>query len=128
MSRQMTGREWTQLLQLRGRHFYQTIFGQNIRMHLKYLELSMSSSFARKAFFCFCWGLFLALPLSLFAQTNYYGTNGVEYAIAGSLPGDQVWPDVAVSSAGGFIVWQDNATDGSGWGISARKLDATLAG
>ncbi len=62
------------------------------------------------------------------AQTNYYGTNGTEYAIIGSLPGDQVFPDVAVSPAGGFVVWQDNATDGDGWGVSARRLDSTLAG
>ena len=29
---------------------------------------------------------------------------------------------------GGFVVWQDNATDGSGWGVSARRLDGTLSG
>ena len=44
------------------------------------------------------------------------------------LPGDQVWPDVAVGANGGFVVWQDNATDGSGWGVSARRLDGTLSG
>jgi hypothetical protein len=26
------------------------------------------------------------------------------------------------------VVWQDNITDGSGWGISARRLDSTLSG
>ena len=54
------------------------------------------------------------LPFS--AQTNYYANNGTEYAIVGSLPGDQVFPDAAVTPAGGFVVWQDNITDGSGWG------------
>ena len=88
----------------------------------------MSLSFARKAAICFCWGLFLVLPATTFAQTNYYTTNGVEYAIAGSLPGDQVWPDVAVATNGGFVVWQDNVTDGSGWGVSAMRLDGTLSG
>ena len=53
---------------------------------------------------------------------------GSEYAIIGQLPGDQVWPDVAVSTNGGFVVWQDNATDGSGWGVSATRLDGTLSG
>ena len=84
--------------------------------------------FARRAAICFCWGLFLMLPAAVFAQTNYYATNGTEYLIAGSLPGDQVFPDAAVTTNGGFLVWQDNATDGSGWGVSAMKLDGTLSG
>lgn len=88
----------------------------------------MSLSLARKAAICFCWGLFLAMPAAVFGQTNYYITNGVEYAIAGPLPGDQVWPDVALGTGGGFVVWQDNATDGSGWGVSAQRLDGTLSG
>lgn len=62
------------------------------------------------------------------AQTNYYTPNGSEYAIAGSLPGDQLFPDAAISSGGGFVVWQDNVTDGSGWGVSAQRLDGTLSG
>jgi len=84
--------------------------------------------FARRAAIRFCWGLFFCVPAVVFGQTNYYATNGTEYAIIGSLPGDQVWPDVAVTPAGGFVVWQDNITDGSGWGISARRLDSTLSG
>jgi hypothetical protein len=43
------------------------------------------------------------------------------------LPGDQVWPDVAAGINGGFIVGQDNATDGSGLGVSASRLDFTLS-
>ncbi len=87
----------------------------------------MSLSFARKAAICFCWGLFLVLPAAVFGQTNYYTTNGTEYAVVGQLPGDQVWPDVAAGTNGGFVVWQDNATDGSGWGVSATRLDSTLS-
>ena len=37
------------------------------------------------------------------------------------------WPDVAAGASGGFVVWQDNATDGSGWGVSATRLDSTLS-
>jgi hypothetical protein len=85
-------------------------------------------SFTRKTAVCLCWGLVFALPAAVLGQTNYYATNGTEYAIIGSLPGDQVWPDVAVNASGGFVVWQDNATDGSGWGVSARRLDSTLSG
>ena len=62
------------------------------------------------------------------AQTNYYAANGTEYPIIGSLLGDQVFPDVAISPTNGIVVWQDNATDGDGWGISARRLDGTLSG
>jgi hypothetical protein len=82
--------------------------------------------FARRAALCFCWGLAVGIPAAVFAQTNYYTTNGTEYAIIGSLPGDQVCPDAALNSSGGFAVWQDNITDGSGWGISATRLDTTL--
>ena len=89
----------------------------------------MPLTFAREAAIYFCGGLFLLLPAVVFGQTqtNYYAANGTEYAIVGSLPGDQILPDVAVNSSGGFVVWQDNVTDGSGWGISATRLDsATL--
>jgi hypothetical protein len=106
-------------------HFAKRIIGQNAPARLAFF---MSLSFARKAAICFCWGLFLVMPAAVFAQTNYYTTNGMEYAVVGSLPGDQVWPDVAVATNGGFVVWQDNATDGSGWGVSAQKLDGTLSG
>lgn len=86
------------------------------------------SPFVRNAIMCLCWGLLLAVSTTVSGQTNYYATNGTEYAIIGSLPGDQVWPAVAITTNGGFVVWQDNATDGSGWGVSARRLDGTLSG
>lgn len=85
-------------------------------------------SFTRQPAGCLAWVLALALPAAVSGQTNYYATNGTEYAIVGSLPGDQVWANVAVNATGGFVVWQDNATDGSGWGVSARRLDSTLSG
>ena len=82
----------------------------------------------RRTAVCLCWGLSLVIPVAVYAQTNYYAANGTEYAVVGSLPGDQVWPDVALNSSGGFVVWQDNITDGSGWGVSAHGLDGTLSG
>jgi hypothetical protein len=75
-----------------------------------------------------CWGWLLALPGVVGGQTNYYATNGTVYAIAGLLPGDQVRPDVAVTTTGGFTVWQDNATDGNGLGVSAMRINGTLSG
>jgi hypothetical protein len=109
--------------------FGERIFGQNARLRLDSSEPFMSSLlFARRAAICFCWGLFLGIPTAVFGQTNYYRTNGTEYAVVGSLPGDQVFPDVAVAPGGGFAVWQDNITDGSGWGVSAMQLNGTLSG
>src|SRR5215472_18906078 len=87
-----------------------------------------SGFFSRPAVVCLCWGWMLMLPAVVRGQTNYYATNGTEYAIIGSLPGDQVHPDVAVTTSGGFAVWQDNITDGDGWGVSAMRLDGTLSG
>ncbi|MGD0259142.1 MAG: fibronectin type III domain-containing protein [Verrucomicrobiota bacterium] len=84
------------------------------------------SLFARNALVCGC--LAVAAPAVVFGQTNNYLTNGVEYAIAGSLPGDQTRPYLAINSAGGYLVWEDNLTDGDGLGISARQLDSTLSG
>ncbi|MFZ0829362.1 MAG: hypothetical protein WAO02_18280 [Verrucomicrobiia bacterium] len=72
--------------------------------------------------------MLLGIPASIPGQTNYYSPNGTEYLVIGSLPGDQVFPDAAVTTSGGFVVWQDNITDGSGWGVSARRLDGTLSG
>jgi len=79
------------------------------------------SLFARKAVVCGCLAL---APVALPGQTNTYVTNGVEYAIAGLLPGDQVHPQLGLRSSGGYVVWEDNFTDGDGLGISALQLDA----
>ena len=83
---------------------------------------------ARSVAVCLAWALVGGVMSSASAQTNYYSPNGTEYSIVGSLLGDQVFPDVAISHTNGIVVWQDNATDGDGWGISARRLDSTLSG
>lgn len=67
------------------------------------------------------------VPGVVLAQSGF-GPLGGEYAIVGALPGDQVSPALSVKADGGYIVWQDNATDGDGWGISARVLDSSLQG
>jgi hypothetical protein len=85
-------------------------------------------SFVRGAAIGLCGGLLLLIPAAVFGQTNYYAANGTEYAIAGPLPADQVLPDVALNANGGFLVWQDYATDGSGFGVSAQRVDDTLSG
>jgi hypothetical protein len=75
-----------------------------------------------------CGCLAVGAPAVVLGQTNTYLTNGVEYAIVGSLPGDQTHPHLSINGSGGLMVWEDNLTDGSGLGISARWLDSTLSG
>jgi hypothetical protein len=79
------------------------------------------SLFGRNALVCGF--LAVAAPAVVLGQTNYL-TNGVEYAIAGSLVGDQTRPQLGLSASGGYLVWQDNFTDGDGLGISALRLDS----
>jgi hypothetical protein len=110
-------------------HFSARLFGQDGLARLEYAtSIFMPLLSARRAAVSFCWGLLLVIPSVVFSQTDYYAANGTEYEVVGSLPGDQVFPDAAVTPSGGFVVWQDNATDGSGWGISARRVDGTLSG
>jgi hypothetical protein len=75
-----------------------------------------------------CCLLLAGMTVLAHGQTNYI-PQGTEYPIAATnaVPGDQVYPSAAISTTSGYIVWQDNITDGSGWGISARRLDGTLS-
>jgi hypothetical protein len=109
--------------------FYELIFGQTTEVRLESHKpfMSLLSSAGRTNFYL-CLGFCLMIPAAVFGQTNYYATNGIEYAVMGSALGDQVFPDAAVSTSGGFVVWQDNITDGSGSGISARHVDGTFSG
>ena len=76
--------------------------------------------------------LFALLPVLcggavVFAQGTYTRLAG-EYSLSGSLPGDQTRPALAFGPAGGYVVWQDNVTDGDGTGISAQRLNDNLSG
>ena len=71
-------------------------------------------------------GLLGAIPVVASAQ-NAFSPQGGEYGITGSLPGDQVFPQLQLNSSGGLLVWQDNMTDGDGLGISAQRLNSSLA-
>ncbi len=83
------------------------------------------SLFARNALVCGC--LVVGAPAVVLGQANYV-TNGVEYAIAGSVPGDQAYPQLGLKVSGGYLVWEDNITDGDGLGISALRLDSSFSG
>lgn len=72
-------------------------------------------------------GLLLSACLSIPAHAEFAPEAG-EYSISGPLPGDQVAPHLAISRRGGYVVWEDNATDGDRAGISARRLLDNLSG
>lgn len=72
-------------------------------------------------------GLGIALGYCLPAQ-NVFTKQESEFSVTDPIKGDQVLPAVSISQNGGYIVWQDNATDGNGLGISARRLNASLSG
>jgi len=70
-------------------------------------------------------GLLSVIPLLAFGQTVGVPVGG-EIPLTHGLSGDQVLPSVAIGASGGFVVWQDNATDLAGLGVGARRLDAGL--
>jgi hypothetical protein len=72
-------------------------------------------------------GLAVISPWVVLAQGNF-AAEGNEFGVTGALPGDQVYPAVSIRPSGGYLVWQDNVTDGSGFGLSARRLDSSLSG
>ena len=51
-----------------------------------------------------------------------------EYRLVGTQVGDQSKAQMAFGSKGGFAVWQDNATDNDGLGISARRFTSISSG
>src|ERR1041385_4559972 len=115
------------IFQPRLTHFVKGIHGQSMRRGLEWPNSFPFMLLSPCKVVLWCFALFF-FASNTFAQTNYYAADGSEYPIVGNLLGDQVYPDVALNSSGGFVVWQDNATDGSGWGISAQRLDGTLSG
>jgi len=82
--------------------------------------------FPGKLRFC-CLLAVAAVPFWGQAQ-GHYAAGGGEYNIAGELPGEQMYPQASITTSGGYLVWEDNRTDGFGLGISALKLDSSLSG
>ena len=74
-----------------------------------------------------CLPLVLGVAGPVLGQSAYL-PNGAEYAIAGTVPGDQVRPHAALNAQGGFVVWEDNLTSPSGLGVSALRLDSSFSG
>ena len=57
---------------------------------------------------------------------NAYVPQGTDYPITRLQYGDQVFASLSSGETGGYLVWQDNATDGAGLGISAQRLTGNL--
>lgn len=70
----------------------------------------------------------LAAATAQAVQQGNFVSEGGEFSIAGTLPGEQIYPQASIKPSGGYLVWHDNITDGSGYGVSARKLDSSLSG
>ena len=70
-----------------------------------------------------CALMLLGLDLSTAKADRRYEAKGTEFDLIPKLVGDQLASQSAISLKGGYIVWQDNATDESGYGVSAIKLD-----
>ena len=88
-------------------------------------KIMSMSLLARRALVCLC--LAAAAPVVVLGQTNYV-TNGFEYPIVGTLAQDQTHPQLGLSPSGGYLVWQDNITDGDHLGVSALRLDSGFSG
>src|ERR1051325_4946599 len=125
----------------------QVVYGLQTFITLVKLCQDMSVSFSRKGVFSsFCRSerlfpflasktrifAFCSLFSLIFPLTSSYGQNyvrqGAQFPVTSPLVGDQVYPALGLRPGGGFIVWQDNITDGDGRGMSARRLDTTLSG
>lgn len=68
------------------------------------------------------------IGLSIDSRAALFTNQQNEYFVIGTNRGDQVFSHISISANGGYLVWQDNATDGNGWGISAQRLNSTLSG
>ena len=94
-------------------------------------SVTFFQKFMPSSFFVFrkvlCLGLVSVTPMVMMAQAGFVPDGG-EYLISGPVAGDQVKPALGLNSGGGYVVWEDNITDGSAQGISARRVDASLSG
>lgn len=72
------------------------------------------------------YGAALVMSLATTARAEV-AMEGTEYNVVGRIQGDQTHPAVTFGSRRGYVAWQDNATDGSGLGIRARRIEASGA-
>lgn len=68
----------------------------------------------------------VAFSLTLVGQTVTPQGGEIPLIESAAVRGDQMLPHVSVGPSGGYVVWEDNAIDGVGFGIGARWLDSSL--
>ncbi len=56
---------------------------------------------------------------------NYLAPAGSEFSVLGNIPGDQVHPNLVLTSNGGLVTWEDNGVDRNGSGIGMRRFSGT---
>src|SRR3954469_12941952 len=85
----------------------------NRQRHATLLELChvMKLSPALKKIAGTCW---LAAVFAHFGWAQTFVTNGIESGITGPMAGEQLHPHSSLNSGGGFMVWDDNVSDGRG--------------
>jgi len=88
---------------------------------MPHLQIPHAQATARRALLRASAAIALAgLGASAQAEVSRQGT---EFVLS-RMSGDQIRPSLAMVASGGVMVWEDNATDGDGQGISARLLTA----
>ncbi len=73
-------------------------------------------------------GSLFLLPVFHLGAASGFQPEGGESPIIGSLGADQTAPAIAISSEGGYIVWQDASGNGDGAAIRARRIGRNLTG
>lgn len=71
-------------------------------------------------------GLAGLAAIGALAQSSFTPQEG-EYSLSRGKTGDQMNASLALSAAGGYVAWEDNATDGSGLGITLRAVNNYLS-
>src|SRR2546429_6468983 len=91
-------------------------------------EFSNLMPSALRAWKTFVFGVLISGISAVVLAQNAYAPQGGEYPIAGSLPGDQVFPQISLGTNGGYLGWQGKVTDGGGPGNKAPRLKSHLSG
>jgi len=84
--------------------------------------LEKSSAKMGRLLVCACVGACVASQMVM----AYLPRLGGEFAVLPPLVGDQVNSQISIGDNGGYMVWEDNALDGSGLGIVAAGLTDEL--
>lgn len=69
----------------------------------------------------------VAIGTTLLAGQPAFSPLEGEFSLTRGLPGDQTHPSLSITAAGGYVVWQDYASDGQGLGLTARALNNSLS-